>query len=461
MKIFAPALMAWAGETEIDPGGMIIGLRRAVSAFSLAVVVLFGTLAAAAGPPPLPDPHGTPFVLPDGTTFIVGRTSLDSGERFDEAFAVWKRNADGTPDTTFNGEGFAAIPIWGYRESAEGLAVQPDGKIVVAGLAWDPICGYLCEDRTAIVRLNPDGTLDRSFNGDGIIAIVINYVDGGILSAASGTEVSFDPVDVKILPDGTIQVAASVQVHPDGTLKGVVDNYFGHFAARETPLPHVQGSWYAAPPESEAGWGITFSQQGEIVFAGWFTYDAGGRAWWLSMTAVRTGEGIYRGTIIETRGPAFHTQPFDPALVTRKAVGEGTLTFIDRNTGKFAYTIEGVSQTKTITRQVFGPLPACSYGTLRDPANATNFQDMWWAAPAGSESGWGISLAIRATSSSPSGSPTTSTAGRCGYPALPARHRPEPTPARCTEPPARRTTQPHGTRKPSLCRRLAPTRSPL
>jgi uncharacterized delta-60 repeat protein len=333
-------------------------------------------------------------VLPDGTTFIVGRTSLDSGERFDEAFAVWKRNADGTPDTTFNGEGSrAAIPIWGYRESAEGLAVQPDGKIVVAGLAWDPICGYLCEDRTAIVRLNPDGTLDRSFNGDGIIAIVINYVDGGILSAASGTEVSFDPVDVKILPDGTIQVAASVQVHPDGTLKGVVDNYFGHFAARETPLPHVQGSWYAAPPESEAGWGITFSQQGEIVFAGWFTYDAGGRAWWLSMTAVRTGEGIYRGTIIETRGPAFHTQPFDPALVTRKAVGEGTLTFIDRNTGKFAYTIEGVSQTKTITRQVFGPLPACSYGTLRDPANATNFQDMWWAAPAGSESGWGISLA--------------------------------------------------------------------
>jgi hypothetical protein len=39
------------------------------------------------------------------------------------------------------------------------------------------------------------------------------------------------------------------------------------------------------------------------------------------------------------------------------AVGTATLTFADGNNGTFAYTVNGVSQTKAITRQVFGVLP--------------------------------------------------------------------------------------------------------
>ena len=88
------------------------------------------------------------------------------------------------------------------------------------------------------------------------------------------------------------------------------------------------GLWWAAPPGSESGWGINVAQQGTIVFATWFTYDASGKAWWLSMTATKTASNpdTYSGQLIETHGPAFSAIPFNPGLVTRAPVGTGTLS---------------------------------------------------------------------------------------------------------------------------------------
>jgi len=67
--------------------------------------------------------------------------------------------------------------------------------------------------------------------------------------------------------------------------------------------------------------------------------------------------------------------------------------FTDTDNGTFAYTVNGISQTKAITREVFGPLPSCTFGAQPNLALATNYQDLWWNAPGGSESGWGINLA--------------------------------------------------------------------
>ncbi len=82
-------------------------------------------------------------------------------------------------------------------------------------------------------------------------------------------------------------------------------------------------------------------------------YDATGKALWLSMTANTTAEGVYSGTLYQTRGPAFSAVPFSPAAVTATAVGSGNLTFSDANNGTFAYVVNGFTQTKAITRQVF------------------------------------------------------------------------------------------------------------
>jgi len=169
-------------------------------------------------------------------------------------------------------------------------------------------------------------------------------------------------------------------------------------AIRDTLIPYLpavyQGLWWNAPAGSESGWGISFAHQEDVIFATWFTYNAAGKPWWLIMTAVKGAGDDYSGTLYETRGPAFDATPFDPALVTALAVGSGTLTFTDVDNGSFAYTVNGISQTKAITRQVFAaPVPRCTFGMESNLALATNVQDLWWAAPAGSESGWGISFA--------------------------------------------------------------------
>jgi hypothetical protein len=155
---------------------------------------------------------------------------------------------------------------------------------------------------------------------------------------------------------------------------------------------NYQGLWWNAPADSESGWGINFAHQGDIIFATWFTYDANGKAWWLAMTANKTADATYSGVLFDATGPAFSAVPFDSSKFKPAAVGNGTLQFTDENNATFSYTVNGITQTKSITRQVFGVVPTCMSAAKLDPVTATNYQDLWWTSPAGSESGWGINL---------------------------------------------------------------------
>ena len=110
------------------------------------------------------------------------------------------------------------------------------------------------------------------------------------------------------------------------------------------------------------------------------------------MTADRTGPNTYTGKLYENRGPALNAQPFNKDLVQQFEVGDGTLTFTDGEHGTFRYTVNGTPQTKSLARFVFGPMPTCTWGAQANLALATNYQDMWWNAPAESESGWGATL---------------------------------------------------------------------
>jgi serine protease len=164
-------------------------------------------------------------------------------------------------------------------------------------------------------------------------------------------------------------------------------------AQRNMPLNYT-GLFYNAPAESESGWGVNVAHQGDVIFATWFTYDLTGKAWWLSMTANKTADGAYTGTLYQTNGPAFSAVPFKPTAVTSLVVGSGTLRFSDADNGTFTYSVNGNAQTKSITRQVFRtPVPTCTFGAQSDLALATNFQDLWYAAPAESEAGWGVNFA--------------------------------------------------------------------
>ena len=164
------------------------------------------------------------------------------------------------------------------------------------------------------------------------------------------------------------------------------------FVPPPPPPLNFGGTWWNAPAESESGWGLTVDHQDDVIFATWFTYDTSGKAMWLTMTALRSGATTFAGALIRATGPSLAANPFDPNQVQRFEVGLGSLTFTDANNGTFAYTFNGTTQSKAIARQVFGPLPACTFGSSENPALATNFQGNWWSA-GGAESGWGIYFA--------------------------------------------------------------------
>ena len=127
---------------------------------------------------------------------------------------------------------------------------------------------------------------------------------------------------------------------------------------------NYQDLWYAAPAESESGWGVNLTHQGDVIFATWFTYDVDGTPTWLSAILAKTGAGVYTGALIRTAGPAFNAVPFNPSAVTRTVVGTATVTFANGNAASFAYQVNAggtiVTQVKPITREVFRlPGTAC------------------------------------------------------------------------------------------------------
>src|SRR5262249_28911923 len=83
-----------------------------------------------------------------GKIVVAGFTG--GGARTD--MAVVQLNADGTLDPSFNGTGKQAIDFGGPFSGANAVAVQPDGRIVLAGTAGGP--GGLPGD-FAVARLNP------------------------------------------------------------------------------------------------------------------------------------------------------------------------------------------------------------------------------------------------------------------------------------------------------------------
>jgi len=79
----------------------------------------------------------------------------------DVDFALVRYNPNGTLDTSFDGDGFVNLDFGG-EDVAKSVVLQGDGKIVVAGYTMNG-----ADKNFAVARFNPDGTPDTSFNGTG------------------------------------------------------------------------------------------------------------------------------------------------------------------------------------------------------------------------------------------------------------------------------------------------------
>jgi len=173
----------------------------------------------------------------------------------DDDFAVVRYLSDGTLDATFGTGGKVTTSIGANRDAAYSIAIQSDGKIVVAGLSSDG-----AKNHFAVVRYTSTGTLDNTFDSDGIVTTVVGSSDNPAYSVAIQS-------DGKIVVSGYAHIGlnddfAVVRYNSNGSL----DTGFGTGGIVTTNF----GSGVAA------GNSVAVQLDGKIVVAGY--YNTGGMA---------------------------------------------------------------------------------------------------------------------------------------------------------------------------------------
>jgi uncharacterized delta-60 repeat protein len=164
-------------------------------------------------------------VYPDARTVLgTSRKELASGRY---VFLAARVTATGTPDPTFGttGDGTVLVNFPGYDAVLAGVAVQPDGKILLAGRVCAPSTSGPRDCSFAAVRLLPTGGYDSTFAFLGKIVVPM----GGDDSLASA--LALDPLDGGVLIAGSARLPASprtafalLRLRPSGW----PDTSFGH-----------------------------------------------------------------------------------------------------------------------------------------------------------------------------------------------------------------------------------------
>jgi uncharacterized delta-60 repeat protein len=104
-------------------------------------------------------------IEPDGKIVVAGTVSgFDSDDNFFQNMALARYNSNGKLDTTFGNGGEVTTSVGADLSAAVGVAIQSNGKIVVAGTATDP---DTFNNEFALARYNSNGKLDTTFGTGG------------------------------------------------------------------------------------------------------------------------------------------------------------------------------------------------------------------------------------------------------------------------------------------------------
>jgi uncharacterized delta-60 repeat protein len=174
-------------------------------------------------------------IQPDGRIVVAGFSSDD--------LIVFRLDQQGALDPSFSG-----VPVASFTGIRLGIAIQADGRIVVAG---ESDGGTYSE--VAVARYLSEGSLDASFDGDGLVTTSIGAGDDAGLAVAIQT-------DGKIVVAGRAIVGSTadfalVRYRPNGEL----DDSFGTFGRVMTDID--AGGWDDAS-------GLAIQPDGRIVVAG-------------------------------------------------------------------------------------------------------------------------------------------------------------------------------------------------
>jgi uncharacterized delta-60 repeat protein len=188
----------------------------------------------------------------DGRIVVAVHHTTDAGADF----SVWRFRRDGSPDASFDGDGAALLELPGEQQP-RALALQKDGKIVVAGFAL--VAG---RNRMMVARFGRDGSLDTSFAGGQGFA-TLGLADRNVLAGA-----------VALQKDGAIVAA--------GWTSGAGGEEFAvaRFLRSGSPDPTFDDDGLALTDFQQGGnedqaHGVAIQKDGRIVVAGYSNDGSG------------------------------------------------------------------------------------------------------------------------------------------------------------------------------------------
>lgn len=162
-----------SGKAAVDFGGDDFGLALArqangrilVAGRSTASGAIVARLRATGKLDPDFDGDGRVTLSTGGTASAVlvqadGKIVVAGNANGNDTMTVTRLNPNGSPDTTFDGDGSATINFGSLADLANDAALQADGKIVIAGYTQ-------ADEDVAVARLNPDGSPDTTFGAAG------------------------------------------------------------------------------------------------------------------------------------------------------------------------------------------------------------------------------------------------------------------------------------------------------
>ncbi len=232
---------SYATAVAIQPDGKIVAAGDSTSGFVLARYSIDGSLDTAfntSGTVTAPTEPSNLFAVaiqPDGKIVAAGHAF--------SGFTLVRYNSNGSPDTTFNSTGMVTTLI-GLDSAARSIAFQPDGKILVTGMSYTSSVDYF-----ALARYNVDGSPDTTFNSTGTVTTLVgedsaaNAValqpDGKIVVAGSANsggvnsfglarynsngslDTTFNGTGTVIKSVGAYSGANAVAIGPDGKITAV------------------------------------------------------------------------------------------------------------------------------------------------------------------------------------------------------------------------------------------------
>ncbi len=193
-------------------------------------------------------------VLPGGKLLVAGH-GRDGG---DLDLAVLRLNPDGSLDATFNGDGVAGHDLGGPDELASAMAVTADGAIVLTGrITPDALQPALVASDLFLARLDGDGALDATFDGDG-------WLRRDVLGEDDGTAVS-------VMPDGRIVATARTFATAANGGTPAQDFMVFRYLANGAPDTAFSGDGLATADffgSGDTAWDVAVQPDGKVVAAG-------------------------------------------------------------------------------------------------------------------------------------------------------------------------------------------------